>query len=51
MYLALAERLSRAGPVELLTFDTGQRSQAAATAPSVTVTVLGRQGEGAPAER
>jgi len=44
-YIALAERLSGAGPVELLTFDTGQRSQAAATAPLVTVTVLGAQSD------
>jgi predicted nucleic acid-binding protein len=40
LYIALAEHLAAGGPVELLTFDEGQVHQAAATAPTVTVTLL-----------
>jgi predicted nucleic acid-binding protein len=43
MYIALAEELAARGPVELLTFDAAQARQAAATAPSVTVTLLTSQ--------
>jgi predicted nucleic acid-binding protein len=39
-YIALAEQLTGLGPTELLTFDSGQRSQAATMAPSVTVRLL-----------
>lgn len=40
MYLALAEQLAALGPTELLTFDAGQKQQAAAMAPAVTVNLL-----------
>ena len=40
MYIALAERLSAVGSTELLTFDAGQKQQAAAMAPTVTVNLL-----------
>jgi predicted nucleic acid-binding protein len=39
-YIALAEELAKSGPTELLTFDTGQRNQAAALAPTITVNLL-----------
>jgi predicted nucleic acid-binding protein len=40
LYLALTELLAVTGRAELLTFDAGQRKQAAAVAPSVTVILL-----------
>ena len=43
MYIALAEQLAESGSVELLTFDAAQARQAAAAAPSVTVTLLASQ--------
>lgn len=39
-YVALAERLAASQSSELMTFDTGQQSQAAAVAPTVVVTLL-----------
>ncbi len=40
LYLALAMELAPVGTVEILTFDAGQKRQAAANAPSVTVNLL-----------
>ena len=40
MYLALAEQLTAKGPTEFLTFDAGQKLQAAAAVPAVTVNLL-----------
>lgn len=40
LYIALAEQLAQTGPAELVTFDAGMPSQAAATAPSVVVRLL-----------
>lgn len=40
LYIALAEQLAQAGPAELVTFDAGMQSQAAAAAPSVVVRLL-----------
>jgi predicted nucleic acid-binding protein len=40
LYIALAEQLAQAGPAELVTFDTGLQTQAAAAAPTVTVRLL-----------
>ena len=40
MYIALAEQLAALGPAELLTFDAGQKTQAQAMAPTVTVNLL-----------
>jgi predicted nucleic acid-binding protein len=40
LYLALAEQLAQAGPVELVTFDVDLQRQAALVAPTVTVRLL-----------
>jgi predicted nucleic acid-binding protein len=40
LYIALAEELAQAGPAELVTFDAGLRSHAAAAALTVTVRLL-----------
>jgi len=40
LYIALAEQLAQTGPAELVTFDAGMATQAAAVAPSVVVRLL-----------